>query len=67
MTEKEVIAKLRTLYSDIQYADAEVRHVEADVFCVRENGNMTLYRLNEGILERRVDYDFHTCGWETVE
>ena len=60
MTNEQAIAKLKGMYAD-------VRNVEPGVYCGRENGKMTLYRLNEGILEQRVDYDVHTCGWEEVE
>lgn len=59
MTSEQAITKLRALYDD-------VRQVEAEVFCVHENKVMTLYRLNDGILERRVDVDYHTCIWEEV-
>ena len=60
MTNEQAIAKLKALHAD-------VRQVEPEVYCAHEDDAMMLYRLNDGTLERRVDYDEYTCGWEAVE
>jgi len=60
MTNAQAIIKLNALYGDVQL-------LKPNLYGVKGNGTRAMYRLEDGILYKKIDIDMHTCGWEEVE
>lgn len=60
MTNEQAIEKLSAIYGAIDSP-------KDGVFAAKVGNNFEMFRLEDGVLEHRVDVDYHTCVWEAVE
>ena len=60
MTNEQAIAKLSAIYGHVEM-------VRDGVFVAKQGDVFKMFRLTDGVLERCVDVDYHTCVWEAVE
>ena len=59
VTTDQALEHLNRIYTDVET-------VKYDVFIARDGDNFELFRLEDGLLEHRIDVDFHTVRWEVV-
>lgn len=59
MTNEQAIEKLSAIYGAINSP-------KEGVFAARVGSNFEMFRLEDGVLEHRVDVDYHTCIWEVI-
>ena len=57
MSNEQAIEKLSAIYGHVEM-------VRDGVFVAKWGDAFEMFRLNEGVLEHRVDVDFHTVKWE---
>ena len=57
MTNEQAIAKLSAIYGHVEM-------VRDGVFVSKKGSNFEMFRLTDGVLERRTDPDYHTVKWE---
>lgn len=60
MTRQEAVDKLKALYGDVVY----IKH---DLYVTKKDGETVLFEFSSGSLYKRVDDEFHSCRWESVE